>query len=97
VSNVTWHLLVYKPPVSSLEQYLFLCDIWGSHGGEDVDVGLLGCNAVWTGSIFVAGDGDDVDMYLQAYMALQPRRPTTSNLFLILLDFVRGSTDIFFC
>jgi hypothetical protein len=24
------------------------CEIWGSHGGEDVDVGLLGCNAVWT-------------------------------------------------
>jgi hypothetical protein len=22
-------------------------EIWGSHGGEDVDVGLLGCNAVW--------------------------------------------------
>jgi hypothetical protein len=23
-------------------------EIWGSHGGEDVNVGLLGCNAVWT-------------------------------------------------
>jgi hypothetical protein len=21
----------------------------GSHGGEDVGVGVLGCNAVWTG------------------------------------------------
>jgi hypothetical protein len=23
-------------------------EIFGSHGGKDVDVGLLGCNAVWT-------------------------------------------------
>jgi hypothetical protein len=23
-------------------------EIWGSHGGEDVDVGLLGCNAMST-------------------------------------------------
>jgi hypothetical protein len=23
-------------------------EIWGSHGGKDVDVVLLGCNAVWT-------------------------------------------------
>jgi hypothetical protein len=22
--------------------------IWGSHGGEDVAVGVPGCNAVWT-------------------------------------------------
>jgi hypothetical protein len=26
---------------------LYLHEIWGSRGGEDVDVGLLGCNAVW--------------------------------------------------
>jgi hypothetical protein len=24
-------------------------EIWGSHGGEDVHVGLLGCDTVWTG------------------------------------------------
>jgi hypothetical protein len=24
------------------------CKILGSHGGEDFDVGLVGCNAVWT-------------------------------------------------
>jgi hypothetical protein len=32
-----------------------LCETWGSHGGEDVDVGLLGCNAV---TIFRAEDVD---------------------------------------
>jgi hypothetical protein len=26
---------------------LSLYEISGSHGGEDVDVGLLGCDAVW--------------------------------------------------
>jgi hypothetical protein len=26
----------------------FLYEIWGSHGSEDVDVGLLVCNVVWT-------------------------------------------------
>jgi hypothetical protein len=24
------------------------CEIWGSHGGRDFDVGLLGCNTIWT-------------------------------------------------
>jgi len=23
-------------------------EVWGSQGGEGVDVGLLGCNAAWT-------------------------------------------------
>jgi hypothetical protein len=26
----------------------FICDITGSHGRKDVDVGLLGCDTVWT-------------------------------------------------
>jgi hypothetical protein len=26
-----------------------LCEIWGSRGGEDDDVALLGNDAVWTG------------------------------------------------
>jgi hypothetical protein len=23
-------------------------EVWGSHGDEDIDVDLLGCDAVWT-------------------------------------------------
>jgi hypothetical protein len=36
--------------VSGTSLFLFHVkyDIRGSHGGEDVDVGLLGCNAMWT-------------------------------------------------
>jgi hypothetical protein len=32
---------------SSSNKLIF--EIWGSHGGEDVDVALVGCNAMWTG------------------------------------------------
>jgi hypothetical protein len=57
-------------------------EVWGSHGREDVDVDLLGCNAVWTcvciaychrifspedeGSIFFR----NVGIYLQVHTAL---------------------------
>jgi hypothetical protein len=29
------------------QQVKTLCKIWGSHGGDDVDVGLMGRNALW--------------------------------------------------
>jgi hypothetical protein len=30
------------------ETFIFLNEIWGCHGGEDVDVGLSDCDGVWT-------------------------------------------------
>jgi hypothetical protein len=42
--NVTLHAL--QTWLARCKKMLF--DIWGSHGGEDVDGGLLGCDAIWT-------------------------------------------------
>lgn len=36
----------------SIEAYHFVCDIRDSQDGEDVDIGLVGRNAVWTCSNF---------------------------------------------
>jgi hypothetical protein len=69
-------------------------EIWVSHGGEHVDIGLLDCNACGlvgryqrseehTASIFRVEDGGsiflrNVGIYLQVHTAFQPRRPIST-------------------
>jgi hypothetical protein len=43
-------------------------EIWGSHDGESVDVGLVGYNAEDGGSMFL----QNVGVYVQIHMGLQP-------------------------
>jgi hypothetical protein len=59
-------------------------EFWGSHGDEDVDVGLLGGNTVGlVGKYQNPEDRDsmflrNVDIYLHVHPALQPRRSTST-------------------
>lgn len=79
-----------KPHVISYE-------IWGYHSGEDVDVGLLGCDAVWTcrripsASSFNPEDGDSIFLlsvgtFLQVHTASQRRRTTSTHIIFPILN-----------
>jgi hypothetical protein len=77
----TWSLTLREEPYIEGE-------IWGSHGGENVDVGLLNRTAVWTcrwtqmfqrnilppSSALETTYLRNAGVYLQVHMALQPRR-----------------------
>jgi hypothetical protein len=60
-----WKLLPFKFINANQAEHINKYEILGSHSSEDVDVGLLGCNAVWK-------DGDSM------FTVLQPRRPTST-------------------
>jgi hypothetical protein len=48
-------------------------EIWGSHGGEDTDVGLFGCDAVWTWALKMETECSlrNVGIYLQVHTAME--------------------------
>jgi hypothetical protein len=45
LKNVPDSILSYNGNFYSIQVHCVIC---GYHGGEDVCVGLLGCNSVWT-------------------------------------------------
>jgi hypothetical protein len=57
-----------------------LYKIWGSHGGEDVDVGLLGCNAVWNCKKILTFRRNTLPPSSALKMALLHRRPKSTYI-----------------
>jgi hypothetical protein len=80
---------IVKKPITLLHvirNYIYIYEIWASHGGEDIDGCLLGCDAMLDlqmgtgvedgGSIFLLNIGT----HLQVHIVLHPRRLSLTEI-----------------
>jgi hypothetical protein len=75
-------LFTHQNSDSNFRNLIPTCDIWGSHGGEDVSVVLLDCDFVWI-RIFGPEDGGSMflrnfDVYQWVHPSSKPRRPAST-------------------
>jgi hypothetical protein len=79
INNLILNKVQYFGDHQCLHYQGLICNTRGSHGGEDVDVGLLGCNVLCNGTQ-TSKLLQNVDIYLYVHTQLQPRRRAAHKL-----------------